>query len=158
MIRCVANNPGDRLNASEDTSRGLSTCAIQKLQGMEGHRRHSHGSHYVVFRRQQLGQVEYRSVSPDVETDNRIAGQKRQCFYPGGKNSAVQLGSYREMVFGRDPDNKIAFEYRWSLPESLKIADPLSGQEFAGDALAFEAEVGLGEGKRRSLSLDRLKI
>ena len=85
------------------------------------------------------------------------SADRKAVFYPGGKNSAVQLGSYREMVFGRDPDNKIAFEYRWSLPESLKIADPLSELEFSGDALAFEAEVGLGEGKRRSLALDRLE-
>ena len=83
---------------------------------------------------------------------------RKAVFYSGGKNSAVQLGSYREMVFGRDPDNKIAFEYRWSLPESLKIADPSSGQVLlSGDALAFDAEVGLGEGERRSLALDRLK-
>ena len=85
------------------------------------------------------------------------SADRKAVFYPGGKNSAVQLGSYREMVFGRDPDNKIAFEYRWSLPESLKFADPLNGREFSGDALAFEAEVGLAEGERRSLSLDRLK-
>ena len=81
---------------------------------------------------------------------------RKAVFFPGGKNSAVQLGSYREMVFGRDPDNRISFEYRWSLPESLKIADPLSGQEFSGDALVFEAEVGSGKGARRSLALDRL--
>ena len=85
------------------------------------------------------------------------SADRKAVFYPGGKNSAVQLGSYREMVFGRDPDNKIAFEYRWSLPEPLKFADPLYGHEFFGDALAFDAEVGLGEGKRRSLSLDWLK-
>ena len=82
---------------------------------------------------------------------------RKAVFFPGSKNSAVQLGSYREMVYGRDPDNKIAFEYRWSLPESLKFVDPLSGQEFSGDVLAFEAEVGLAEGKRRSLALDRLQ-
>ncbi|MXW21352.1 MAG: DUF3696 domain-containing protein [Gammaproteobacteria bacterium] len=87
-----------------------------------------------------------------------IESQDRKAvFYPGGKNSAVQLGSYREMVFGRDPDNKIAFEYRWSPSEPLKFADPLSGQVFSGDVIAFDAEVGLGEGQRRSLSLDRLK-
>lgn len=87
-----------------------------------------------------------------------IESQDRKAvFYPGGKDSAVQLGSYREMVFGRDTDNKIAFEYRWSLPESLKFVDPLSKREFSGDVLAFEAEVSLAEGKRRSLALDCLK-
>jgi len=36
---------------------------------------------------------------------------RKAVFYPGGKNSAVQLGSYQEMVFHRNPDNKISFEY-----------------------------------------------
>ncbi len=34
---------------------------------------------------------------------------RKAVFYPGGKNSAVQLGSYQEMVFRRDPANRIAF-------------------------------------------------
>ena len=38
---------------------------------------------------------------------------RRAVLYPGGKNSAVQLGSYQEMVFHRDPNYKITFEYRW---------------------------------------------
>ncbi|NLF25487.1 MAG: AAA family ATPase, partial [Deltaproteobacteria bacterium] len=57
-----------------------------------------------------------------VESQDRKA-----VFYPGGKNSAVQLGSYQEMVYHRDPANKIAFDYRWSLTEDLKFKDPLSG-------------------------------
>jgi len=78
-------------------------------------------------------------------------------FCPGGQNSAMQLGSYREMVFGRDPNNKIEFECRWSLPESLKFSDPLSKQAFSGDVIGFEAKAGLTEGERHSLSLDHLK-
>ena len=85
------------------------------------------------------------------------SADRKAVFYPGGKNSSVRLGSYREMVFGRDPENRIAFEYRWSLPESLKFADPLYGHEFSGDTLAFDAEVGLGKGERRSLALNHLE-
>ncbi len=84
------------------------------------------------------------------------SADRKIVFYSGGKNSAVQLGSYREMVFGRDTENKIEFEYRWSLSESLKISDPLSEMVFSGDEISFNAEVGSGEGERRSLSLDCL--
>ncbi len=82
---------------------------------------------------------------------------RKAVFYPGGKNSAVQLGSYQEMVFHRDPENKIAFDYRWSLPEVLKFKDPVSGQAFSGDKLAFNAEVGLGDKDQYTLILDHLK-
>ena len=68
---------------------------------------------------------------------------RKAVFYPGGRNSAVQLGSYREMVFHRDPENTIAFEYRWSLPEDMNVKDSLSGDTFSGDTLDFSAEVEL---------------
>jgi predicted ATPase len=59
---------------------------------------------------------------------------RKAVFYPGGKNSAVQLGSYQEMVFHRDPSKKISFEYKWSFPESLKFSDPVTKEFFSGDA------------------------
>jgi predicted ATPase len=31
------------------------------------------------------------------------SADRKAVFYPGGKNSAVQLGSYQEMVFHRNP-------------------------------------------------------
>ena len=68
---------------------------------------------------------------------------RKAVFYPGGKNSAAQLGSYQEMVFNRNASHKIAFEYRWSLRDTLKIEDPVSKQSFSGKDLAFYAEVGV---------------
>jgi len=68
---------------------------------------------------------------------------RKAVFYPGGRNSAVQLGSYQEMVFHRDPSHKITFEYRWSLRDKLEIEDPVSKQSFVGNDLAFYAEVGV---------------
>ncbi|MEI7787593.1 MAG: hypothetical protein WCI23_03025 [Chlorobiaceae bacterium] len=82
---------------------------------------------------------------------------RQAVFYPGGKNSAVQLGSYQEMVFHRDPANKIAFEYLWSLPESLKFKGPVSEQTFSGNSLSFQAEVGLGDNDLQSLVVEKLK-
>lgn len=82
---------------------------------------------------------------------------RKAVFYPGGKNSAVQLGSYQEMVFHRNSENKIAFEYRWTFPGFLKFKDPVSGESFAGDGLAFQAEAGLGDKDQHTLVLDHLK-
>lgn len=81
---------------------------------------------------------------------------RKAVFYPGGKNSAVQLGSYQEMVFHRNPLNKIAFEYAWD-NDTLKIKDPNSGHLFSGDKLIFDAEVGLGDKDQHSLILEHMK-
>lgn len=70
---------------------------------------------------------------------------RKAVFYPGGKNTAVQLGSYQEMVFRRDPKKQISFEYKWTLQGRLTIKDPISGQSFKGDTLSFETEVGLND-------------
>ncbi len=82
---------------------------------------------------------------------------RKAVFYPGGKNSAVQLGSYQEMVFHRDPANKITFEYRWSLPDTLRIKDPVSEQSYSGSELVFQVGVGLGDKDQHTLVLDKLK-
>jgi hypothetical protein len=71
------------------------------------------------------------------------SADRKAVFYPGGKNSAVQLGSYQEMVFHRDPKNRIAFDYRWSLMDCLDFKDPLTSQTFSGNELDFSAEVEL---------------
>ena len=79
---------------------------------------------------------------------------RKAVFYPGGKNSAAQLGSYQEMVFNRNASHKIAFEYRWSLRDTLEIEDPVSGQSFSREDLAFYAEVGLKKTGQASKDLN----
>ncbi|WP_298068435.1 DUF3696 domain-containing protein [uncultured Mailhella sp.] len=78
---------------------------------------------------------------------------RKAVFYPGGKSSAVQLGSYQEMVFHRDPKNKIAFDYRWSLMESLKFKDLLSDKTFSGNELDFSAEIELSDARKNLLQV-----
>ncbi len=68
---------------------------------------------------------------------------RKAVFYPGGRNSAVQLGSFKEMLYHRNNKNKLAFEYHWSLPDVLKFTDPISNVSFSGDWCAFSAESGL---------------
>lgn len=80
---------------------------------------------------------------------------RKAVFYPGGINSAVQLGSYQEMVFRRELGNKIMFDYRWSLPSPLKINDRLSSKVFTGESVEFQAEVGLSDEDQRTLNVER---
>jgi predicted ATPase len=82
---------------------------------------------------------------------------RKAVFYPGGKNSAVQLGSFQEMVFHRNPEYKISFEYQWSFQDALQIKDPITSQTYSGDILSFEAVVGLGDRQKYSLVVDRLR-
>ncbi len=80
---------------------------------------------------------------------------RKAVFYPGGKNSAVQLGSYQEMVFHRNPENKISFEYDWTLPYSIKFKDPSSAQSYSYSQVGFVAEVGVGNKDQHALVVDK---
>jgi predicted ATPase len=74
-----------------------------------------------------------------VESQDRKA-----VLYPGGKNSAVQLGSFKDMVYGREAKDQITFQYEWTLPAPLVVTDPLRASGgCSGDAMSFEAEIGL---------------
>jgi predicted ATPase len=84
------------------------------------------------------------------------SADRKVVFYPGGRNSAVQLGSYQEMVSHRDTIRKIDFEYTWDFPDALKFKDPLSDVFFSGDSLAFNCLVGLRTEDQQSLTLDKL--
>ncbi len=66
---------------------------------------------------------------------------RKAIFYPGGKNSAVQLGSFREMVYQRNLKNEIAFEYEWETFQKLKFRDTVSQTNFTADTVAFTAKV-----------------
>ncbi len=82
---------------------------------------------------------------------------RKAVFNSGGKNSAIQLGSYQEMVFHRDPKNKIAFEYLWSLPDVLSFKDPVSGSIFSGNELDFMAEVEVSDSIKHLLQVKQFK-
>jgi predicted ATPase len=81
---------------------------------------------------------------------------RRSVFFPGNQNSAVELGSYQEMVFQRNPKNKISFEYMWDFEPSLKLRDPIADQLFEGNILKFKAEVGLNGLEQNSPAVDSL--
>jgi predicted ATPase len=82
---------------------------------------------------------------------------RKAVLYPGGRNTAVQLGSFQEMVFHRAAENKMFFQYQWDLSETLKIKDPVSGQSFSGNELSFQGEVGLEDKNNKTLILDYLR-
>ena len=85
------------------------------------------------------------------------SADRKAVFYLGGRNSAVQLSSYQEMVFHHDTKKKISFEYRWSLPECLEIEDSLSWKAYSGEDLLFKGEVGLRSGDQHTLAVDHLR-
>ncbi|MCG6551974.1 MAG: DUF3696 domain-containing protein [Candidatus Magnetominusculus sp. LBB02] len=93
------------------------------------------------------------------QTIESPSSDRKTVFYPGGKNSAVQLGSYNEMVYQRDNENKIMFEYQWDSKFYWKnIIQRYDKSEFyvKTDTLSFQAEVGLAAKEKHYPFVNRL--
>ena len=94
-----------------------------ELQGMATIPGHPHGTNYLFFGTNSSGKSSIGQflmmLKQTVESPDRKA-----VFYPGGKNSAVQLGSYQEMVSHRNPKNKSPLTTNGIFTEHIKIKDP----------------------------------
>ncbi len=82
---------------------------------------------------------------------------RRAVFFPGDINSAVQLGSYQEMVYQRNLKNRIIFNYEWDLSSQLKFKDALSGKNYTANQIEFEGTVGLEDASSRKICIEQLK-
>ena len=82
---------------------------------------------------------------------------RKAVFFPGGHNSAVQLGSYQEMVYQRNLANWIEFEYEWNISPQLKFKDVLSGKNYTASQIEFGATVGLEDAASRKICIEQLK-
>lgn len=82
---------------------------------------------------------------------------RKAVFFPGSISSAVQLGSYQEMVYQRDLKNKIIFEYEWDISPQLKFKDAFSGENYTSDEIEFRGMVGLEEVPSRKICVEQLK-
>jgi len=74
-------------------------------------------------------------------------------LFPGGNRSAVQLGSFRDMVHHHDLRRRISFSYQWDLESEISFVDPISRSNFRGSELHFEAIAGIGESAQSSIEL-----
>ena len=65
----------------------------------------------------------------------------------GGPNSLVELGTFTDVVHGRDDQAKIRWSLDWSLPKALKVRDSMSRRRtplLQGSNLETECEIDLG--------------
>lgn len=82
------------------------------------------------------------------------SSDRKAILYPGDKNSAVQLGSFHEMVFERDIKKQIDFTYEWDLVKELKFKDPLSEKKYSVAQIAFDGSIAMQQEHSNKLFMD----
>ena len=84
------------------------------------------------------------------------SSDRKLVLHPGDAQSAVNLGSYEELVFRRNKRAKLEFAFEWELPESLVVNDPRSDFQFVGNRMAFSARVGLQGESESKLAVEQM--
>ena len=85
------------------------------------------------------------------------SSDRKMVIFPGDLNTPVNLGSFEELVFGRDVKNVLDFSFEWGLPETLTVRDPRSDFSCSGDRMRFAAKVGMVGEKHSTLAMTRLE-
>jgi predicted ATPase len=73
---------------------------------------------------------------------------RKNVFDFGDETAAVQLGSFRDVVFGHDPKRRLEFVMDWRLPAPMTVRDPRSRERYVGDVLRFHAAAALAPAGR----------
>jgi len=78
---------------------------------------------------------------------------RKAVLYSGDKNSAVQLGSFIDMVYEHDSKNDLLFEYVWNLSETIKIKDNVSKKMYEVNNISFSASLGIEDHESKKLQV-----
>src|ERR1035441_286098 len=62
---------------------------------------------------------------------------RRRVLHAGDEHTPVDLGTFRDLVYDHDEARRIAFEVRWTLPESLSFLDRVNRSRYSGEELWF---------------------
>lgn len=54
------------------------------------------------------------------------SSDRKMVIFPGDANSPVDLGSFEDLIHGRDTKTKLEFSFEWDLPKPLTVKDPRS--------------------------------
>jgi len=83
------------------------------------------------------------------------SSDRKTVINPGNVLSSVDLGSFEEMIFGRDSGRRLAFDLEWDLTKPLRIKDPESKFGCEGTSMRFEAVIGMLGEKSKLIAVER---
>lgn len=70
------------------------------------------------------------------------SSDRNSVFDFGDVNSAVRLGSFRDVIHRHDTERILEFEQEWLLDAPVAVRDPRTGRRYAGNRLYFQAAAG----------------
>lgn len=66
---------------------------------------------------------------------------RHRVLHPGDRNTPVEVGTFRELIFEHDLSNEIEFSLAWGLPKPMVVEDPLAQEAIIGSQIRFSANI-----------------
>ncbi len=70
------------------------------------------------------------------------SSDRNRVLHPGDDKTAVDLGTFQDLLYRHDLTNELSFSIEWEPPQPLLIPDILTDSKFAGRQVKFEARIG----------------
>jgi predicted ATPase len=83
------------------------------------------------------------------------SSDRKTVLFPGDKDSVVNLGSFDEFIYRRNPQLKLEFSFGWDLRSPLSVTNPRDNSKVVGDQMSFSATIGKGGEKPNAILVDR---
>lgn len=85
------------------------------------------------------------------------SADRKSPLFIGTKNSAINLGSYFDMLHNRNKQNTLSFSYQWDFEPNLIVGNQENDNEIAINKLRFEAELKITSKKPNSLYVNKME-
>jgi predicted ATPase len=69
------------------------------------------------------------------------SSDRRRVLNPGDSYTAVELGTFQDLIFEHDLRRKLEFHLSWSVPKPIRFVDPVHKTDYSGDAVDFSANI-----------------
>lgn len=69
------------------------------------------------------------------------SSDRRRVLNPGDSYTAVELGTFQDLIFEHDLRRKLEFHLSWSAPKPIRFVDPVHKTEYCGDVIDFSANI-----------------
>ena len=66
---------------------------------------------------------------------------RRRVLNPGDIYTAVELGTFQDMIYEHDLRRKLEFHLSWSTPKPIQFSDPVHGKSYTGNGVDFAANI-----------------
>ena len=77
-----------------------------------------------------------------------LSTDRRRALHLGDSKTLIDLGTFRDCLYGHDMSKPLHFNLGWKLPTSLEVKDPLQSTRYHGDRMVLDVTIAAGKAEQ----------